>query len=84
MIDETAKDSTPAEPVDGSPEQFENPSNDIPQTSSVENEDPEVSEEDGDPSVPSDLLELHVELEEKGVSVDDFQEAYGNEQEDDD
>lgn len=31
--------------------------------------------EDMDPSVPTDLLELHVALEEAGVSPEDFKEA---------
>lgn len=40
--------------------------------------DPEELEdaEDMDPSVPTDLLELHLELEEAGVSPEDFKEAY--------
>lgn len=37
-----------------------------------------TEEELGDPSVPSELLELHVLLEEIGVSPDEFKEAFGN------
>lgn len=37
------------------------------------------SEELGDPSVPGDLLELHVELEQKNVTPQKFKEAFGNE-----
>lgn len=39
----------------------------------------ETNVEDGDPSVPTDLLELHVELEEAGVTAEQFKEVYGNE-----
>ena len=40
--------------------------------------DPEEMEDAGamEPSVPTDLLELHLELEEAGVSPQDFKEAY--------
>lgn len=34
--------------------------------------------EDVDPSVPSELLELHLELEESEVSPEEFKEAYGD------
>lgn len=34
------------------------------------------NEEDGDPSVPTDLLELHVQLEEEGVTPEEFKEMY--------
>ena len=40
-------------------------------------EDNEEVEETGDPAVPTDLLELHVDLEEQGVSPEEFKEAYG-------
>jgi len=33
--------------------------------------------EDMDPSVPTDLLELYVDLEDSGVSPKEFKEAYG-------
>lgn len=36
-------------------------------------------EEDADPSVPTELMELHLELEEAGVNPADFKEAYGDE-----
>lgn len=35
------------------------------------------SAEDMDPSVPPELLELHLELEDAGVSPEEFKEAYG-------
>ena len=34
-------------------------------------------ENDEDPSVPTELLELHVELEENEVSPEEFKEAFG-------
>lgn len=34
--------------------------------------------EDMDPSVPTDLLELYVELEEAEVTPEAFKEAYGS------
>lgn len=34
--------------------------------------------EDMDPSVPTELLELHVLLEEEEVSPKEFKEVYGN------
>lgn len=39
----------------------------------------EISEfpEDADPSVPPDLLELHVALEVEGVDPQTFKEVYG-------
>ena len=37
----------------------------------------EENAEDADPSVPTDLLELHMELENAGVSPEEFKEAYG-------
>lgn len=36
----------------------------------------EISE-DEDPSVPPELLELHVELEVAGVTDEEFKEVYG-------
>lgn len=33
--------------------------------------------DDMDPSVPTDLLELHVELEEKNTSPEKFKEVFG-------
>lgn len=42
---------------------------------SIEDElDPEV----GDPSVPTELLDLYVELEEAGVAPEEFKEAFGD------
>lgn len=38
--------------------------------------------EDADPSVPTDLLELHAELEDAGVTPDEFKEVYGDAAED--
>lgn len=38
----------------------------------------DVTEEDMDPSVPTELLELHVLLEEEEVSPKEFKEVYGN------
>lgn len=38
---------------------------------------PEEISEDGDPSVPTDLLDLHVQLEVEGVTAEEFQEVYG-------
>jgi hypothetical protein len=35
--------------------------------------------EEGDPSVPADLLELHVELEQAKVTPEEFKEAYADE-----
>lgn len=35
-------------------------------------------EDDEEPSVPTDLLELHVALEESDVSPEAFKEAYGS------
>ncbi len=32
--------------------------------------------EDGDPSVPTDLLELHLDLEEAGVTPEEFKAVY--------
>lgn len=31
-----------------------------------------------DPSVPTELLDLHVQLEDAGVTPKDFKEAYGD------
>ena len=36
-------------------------------------------EETGDPAVPTELLELHMELEENGTTPEEFKEAFGNE-----
>ena len=38
----------------------------------------DVPEELGDPSVPEGLLDLHVELEEAGVTPEEFKEVYGS------
>ena len=38
----------------------------------------EENVEDVDPSVPTELLGLHVELEENNVTAEAFKEAYGN------
>lgn len=41
--------------------------------------DKEIVEEDlssGDPSVPSDLLDLHVQLEDVGMTPEDFQKEF--------
>lgn len=35
------------------------------------------NDESLDPSVPTDLLELHVGLEQKGVTLEEFKEVYG-------
>lgn len=35
--------------------------------------------EEGDPSVPTELLELHLALEDEGVSPEEFGEVFGNE-----
>lgn len=42
-------------------------------------DDPDCAEGDDGESheVPADLLELHVELEDKGVSPEDFKAAFG-------
>lgn len=40
-------------------------------------EETEENAEDMDPSVPTDLLELHLELEGANVSPEEFKEAYG-------
>lgn len=34
--------------------------------------------EEGNPSVPTELLELHVELEDAGVTPEELKEAYGD------
>lgn len=34
--------------------------------------------EEGDPSVPSVLLELHIELELANISPEEFKEVFGN------
>lgn len=41
------------------------------------NENEEI--ETGDPSVPTELLELHVELEENDTTPEQFKEVFGNE-----
>lgn len=38
----------------------------------------EEQEEEVDPSVPTDLLELYVELEEADISPEEFREAFGS------
>ena len=45
----------------------------------VLNPDEDVPEELGDPAVPTELLELHLELEENGTTPEEFKEAFGNE-----
>ncbi|MET0785492.1 MAG: hypothetical protein ABWY25_02145 [Paenisporosarcina sp.] len=35
-------------------------------------------EDDADPSVPTELLELHVELEDSGMTPEEFKEVFGN------
>jgi hypothetical protein len=40
---------------------------------------PNHDEEIGDPSVPADLLELHVELEQKNMTPKQFKEVFSNE-----
>lgn len=35
-------------------------------------------EDDEEPSVPTDLLELHVALEDKGVTPKEFKEVFGD------
>lgn len=35
------------------------------------------SEDDSDPSVPTELLELHMDLEDAGVTPEEFKEVYG-------
>ncbi len=37
----------------------------------------DIDAEDMDPSVPTDLLELHLELEEAEMTPEDFKEVYG-------
>ena len=39
----------------------------------------EEMEEFGDPAVPTELLELHLDLEESGVSPEEFKEVFGHE-----
>ena len=41
--------------------------------------DEEIEAETGDPSVPTDLLDLYVQLEEEGVTPQEFGEVFGNE-----
>lgn len=43
------------------------------ETDDVEDEDAE----DADPSVPTDLLEIHLKLEEIGATPEDFQRVFG-------
>lgn len=38
----------------------------------------EVEDYDVEPSVPTDLLELHVDLEDAGVTPAEFKEVYGS------
>lgn len=40
-------------------------------------EEDELDAENADHSVPTDLLELHLELEEDEVSPEEFKEAFG-------
>lgn len=37
----------------------------------------ELEDDDNDPSVPTELLELHVELEETGITPEEFKEVFG-------
>lgn len=37
-----------------------------------------MDREVGDPSVPTELLELHTQLEEDGVTPEEFKEAFGD------
>ena len=39
----------------------------------------EAEDETGDPSVPTDLLDLYVQLEEAGVTPQEFGEVFDNE-----
>ena len=39
----------------------------------------EENAEDMDPSVPTELLLLHLDLEDAGVTPDEFREAFGDE-----
>lgn len=41
--------------------------------------DNEDLEKETSPSVPTELMELHVQLEKAGVTPKQFKEAYGNE-----
>lgn len=41
-------------------------------------EEDEIDAEDADPSVPTELLELHIELEEAEVSPEEFKEVFGS------
>jgi hypothetical protein len=36
----------------------------------------ELDNEDVDPSVPTELLDLHVQLEEAGITPEEFKEVY--------
>lgn len=38
----------------------------------------EELEEEGNPSVPTDLMEIHVALEDSGVTPEEFKEAYSD------
>lgn len=40
--------------------------------------DVEELNENGDPLVPTELLELHVELEVAGTTAEEFKSAFGN------
>lgn len=40
-------------------------------------EDPELMAHEMDPSVPEDLLELHMELEDASVDPDEFKAVFG-------
>lgn len=42
-----------------------------------DNEPHEFQLEEGDPSVPSDLLSLYVDLEDVGMTPEEFKELYG-------
>lgn len=78
-MNDDQKDETPAAPVEVSPGQPTDPTPDDLPTGGPENDDEDEVGEDADPSVPTDLLELHVELEDKGVSPEEFQATYGGE-----
>jgi hypothetical protein len=42
----------------------------------------EIEDYDEEPSVPTDLLELHLQLEEAEISAKEFKEVFGNEDRD--
>lgn len=38
----------------------------------------EIKDGDGDPSVPTELLEIHLECEDHGITPEQFKEAFGS------